>query len=33
VFVTNGKGKETLPSIVGKTNKHIREMMSGMHRC
>jgi hypothetical protein len=32
VFVTNKKDKETMLPIVGKTDKHVREMMSGMHR-
>jgi hypothetical protein len=32
VAVTNKKDKETMLPIVGKTNEHVREMMSGMHR-
>eukprot|EP00900_Chrysochromulina_parva_P006822 jgi/Chrpa1/16140/Chrysochromulina_OHIO_Genome00021933-RA len=31
VFVTNKKDKETMLPIVGETDKHVREMMSGMH--
>ena len=31
VAVTNKKDKETMLPIVGKTDKHVREMMSGMH--
>ena len=33
VAVTNKKDKETMLPIVGKTNAHVREMMSGMHSC
>ena len=33
VFVTNKKDKTTMLPIVGKTNEHVREMMSGMHSC
>ena len=33
VAVTNKKDKETMLPIVGKTDKHVREMMSGMHDC
>jgi len=32
VAVTNQKDKETMLPIVGKTDEHVREMMSGMHR-
>jgi hypothetical protein len=32
VAVTNKKDKDTILPIVGKTNEHVREMMSGMHR-
>ena len=32
VAVTNQKDKQTMLPIVGKTNEHVREMMSGMHR-
>ena len=32
VAVTNKKDKETMLPIVGKTDEHVREMMSGMHR-
>ena len=32
VAVTNQKDKETMLPIVGKTDDHVREMMSGMHR-
>ena len=31
VAVTNKKDKETMLPIVGKTDAHVREMMSGMH--
>jgi len=31
VAVTNKKDKETMLPIVGKTDEHVREMMSGMH--
>jgi hypothetical protein len=31
VFVTNKKDKETMLPIVGETDEHVREMMSGMH--
>ena len=31
VAVTNKKDKVTMLPIVGKTDKHVREMMSGMH--
>ena len=33
VFVTNKNDKTTMLPIVGKTNEHVREMMSGMHSC
>ena len=32
VAVTNEKDKKTFLPIVGETNDHVREMMSGMHR-
>jgi hypothetical protein len=32
VAVTNLKDKETMLPIVGKTDEHVREMMSGMHK-
>ena len=32
VAVTNQKDKVTMLPIVGKTDEHVREMMSGMHR-
>jgi ribosomal protein L13E len=31
VFVTNEKDKNTMLPIVGKTDEHVKEMMSGMH--
>ena len=31
VFVTNKKDKETMLPIVGETDKHVKEMMSGLH--
>jgi hypothetical protein len=31
VAVTNKKDKVTMLPIVGKTDEHVREMMSGMH--
>jgi len=33
VAVTNKKDKTTMLPIVGKTDEHVREMMSGMHSC
>jgi MYXO-CTERM domain-containing protein len=33
VAVTNKKDKTTMLPIVGKTDDHVREMMSGMHSC
>ena len=31
--MTNKKDKMTMLPIVGKTDEHVKEMMSGMHRC
>ena len=31
VAVTNKKDKETMLPIVGETDKHVKEMMSGLH--
>jgi hypothetical protein len=33
VDVTNEKDKTSMLPIVGKTDEHVKEMMSGMHRC